>query len=80
MESSTKKTKVKVKLADKYVKNYTKADSTDALIVRQAYLAGFERAKALYMDAIVRFCDEHVPKDNGKKVSECVAGIGDNLI
>lgn len=56
-QTEEKKKPVKERLAEKYAKVYTKAEEADAELVKQAYLAGFERAKALCVDFCLRFCD-----------------------
>jgi hypothetical protein len=69
------KAPVKVRLARKY-EDATVREGNRSL--QHAYLAGFDKAKALYMDAVMRFCDEFVPKDRqGKKISEHLAMIGE---
>lgn len=65
---------VKVRLARKYIQANCDGYGDDHL---KAYLAGFERAKALCVDSVQRFCDEFVPKRDGKNVSELVAVVGE---
>ena len=67
---------VKVRLAEKHVSQVQESFGT--LEMRAAYVAGFDRAKAMCVDAVQRFADEWVPDDgSGKKLSEHVATIGE---
>jgi hypothetical protein len=85
-----KKAPVKVRLARKYAKahlgEFFEDDTTPLASGEQAvekacadaYLAGFDRAKLLYQDAVHRFCDEFVPREkSGKTISEVFALIGE---
>lgn len=65
---------VKVRLARKYIQANCDGFGDDHL---NAYLAGFDRGKAMVLDGVKRFCDELIPKRDGKVISEHLAVVGE---
>ncbi len=90
-QTTSKKQPVKVRLARKWVVKALGEESDpdfhqaiasqqqdrESNSLEEAYLAGFDRGKAMVLDGVKRFCDELIPKRDGKAISEHLAVVGE---
>lgn len=86
-ESPSSKPSVKIRLAQKYVRSIPYAHASIYPAMEAAYLAGFERAKALCVDHAMRSLDDRIEYSTldvpylkvsgGLKPSQVLALIGE---